>query len=73
LKRQVSSSVNRRRVEIQNVMVFYHPRAQLNISEPPRPVANPKGLKKALRRQPGEGLSGSQYRQLRELFDQAVG
>jgi hypothetical protein len=60
-------------VEIQNVMVFYHPRVQLNITEPPRPMANPKGLKKALRRQPGEGLSASQYRQLRELFDQAVG
>ncbi len=60
-------------VEIQNVMVFYHPRAELNISEPPRPVANPKGLKKALRRQPGEGLSASQYRQLHELFDRAIG
>ncbi len=60
-------------VEIQNVVVFYSPRAQLSISEPPRPVANPKGLKKALRKQAGEGLSGNQYRQLRELFDQAVG
>jgi len=62
-------------VEIQNVVVFYHPRAQLSISEAPRPIANPKGLKKALRatHSPGEGLSSSQYRQLRELFDQAVG
>jgi len=62
-------------VEIQNVVVFYHPRAQLSVSEPPRPIANPKGLKKALRtaHSPGEGLSGSQYRQLRELFDQAIG
>jgi hypothetical protein len=59
-------------VEIQNVVVFYNPRAELSISAPPRPVANPKGLKKAIRKQPGEKLSGAQYQQLGELFSQTV-
>jgi hypothetical protein len=59
-------------VEIQNVLVFYNPRTELMVSEPPRPMTNPKGLKKALRRQPGEKLSGEQYRSLRELFDTAI-
>jgi hypothetical protein len=63
-------------VEIQNVVVFYNPRAQLTISDPPRPVVTQKALKKALRRQRGDGdtkLSGSQYRELRDLFDHLVG
>ena len=59
-------------IEIQNILVFYHPRAELIVSEPPRPITNPKGLKRALRRQPGEKLSGEQYRSLQELFDQAI-
>lgn len=59
-------------VEIQNVVVFYNPRAELSISAPPRPVANPKGLKKAIRRQQSEKLSNTQYQQLSEAFDQAV-
>ena len=62
-------------VEIQNVVVFYNPRAQLSVSDPPRPVVTQKGLKKALRRQRADGgtkLSGDQYRELRELFDQMV-
>ena len=64
-------------VEVQNVVVFYNPRAQLvEVSDPPRPMAVPKGLKKALRRQPGGEeikLSGAQYRELRELFDRLAG
>jgi hypothetical protein len=63
-------------VEIQNVVVFYNPRAQLDVSDPPRPVTIPKGLKKALRKQRSDeetNLSGAQYRELRDLFDQAVG
>lgn len=59
-------------VEIQNVVVFYNPRAELSISAPPRPVANPKGLKKAIRKQQSERLSNTQYQQLTEAFDQAV-
>jgi hypothetical protein len=59
-------------VEIQNILVFYNPRAELIVSEPPRPITNPKGRKRALRRQPGEKLSGEQYRSLQELFDAAV-
>ncbi len=60
-------------VEIENILVFYNPRAELVISDPPRPVANPKGLKKALRKAKGEKLPGGQYRQLQELFDEAAG
>lgn len=63
-------------VEIQNVVVFYNPRAQLTISDPPRPVVTQKALKKALRKQGGDGgtkLSGAQYRELRDLFDGVVG
>jgi hypothetical protein len=60
-------------VEIENILVFYNPRAELVISDPPRPVANPKGLKKALRKTKGEKLPGGQYQQLRELFDGAAG
>lgn len=56
-------------VEIQNILVFYNPRAQLSLSDLPRPVVVPKALKKALRRQKDGKLSGSQYRQLRELFE----
>jgi hypothetical protein len=63
-------------IEIQNVVVFYNPRAQLTISDPPRPVVTQKALKKALRKQRGDGgtkLSGVQYRELRDLFDEVVG
>ncbi|NIV33487.1 MAG: hypothetical protein GWN58_29775 [Anaerolineae bacterium] len=63
-------------VEIQNVVVFYNPRAQLSVSDPPRPVVTRKALKKAIRRQQADGgtkLSGNQYRELRDLFDEAVG
>ena len=63
-------------VEIQNVVVFYNPRAQLSVSDPPRPLVTPKGLKKAVRGQKADGgtkLSGAQYRELRGLFDEVVG
>ncbi|MFN2166609.1 MAG: hypothetical protein ACK2U9_10170, partial [Anaerolineae bacterium] len=62
-------------VEIQNVMVFYNPRVQLEVSDPPRPITVSKGLKKTLRKFSDEDtkLSGAQYRELRDLFDQIVG
>jgi len=63
-------------VEVQNMLVFYNPRAQLDIADPPRPIAAPKGLKKTLRKQIGGGeikLSGVQYRELRKLFDRLAG
>jgi hypothetical protein len=59
-------------VEIENVVVFYNPRVEIEISDVPRPVANPKGLKKTLRKQASGKLAADQYRQLQELFDQAV-
>jgi hypothetical protein len=60
-------------VEIQSIVVFYNPRAQLSVSEPPLPVVDPKGLKKAVRKQQSEKLPASVYRQLQELFDGVTG
>lgn len=63
-------------VEIQSVLVFHNPRARLEVSDPPRPVTVPKGLKKALRKQFSDEdtkLSGAQYRELRDLFDLSIG
>jgi hypothetical protein len=60
-------------VEIQSVVVFFNPRAQLDVSDPPRPIIAPKALKKTLRKQRGDDdtkLSGAQYRELRDLFDE---
>jgi hypothetical protein len=62
-------------VEIQSVLVFYNPRTQLEVSDPPRPIIIPKALKKTLRKQRGDDatkLSGAQYRELRDLFDAIV-
>ena len=56
-------------VEIQNVLVFYHPKAELIVTDAPRPVVAPKGLKKALRKQGVKDLTGEQYRRLQELFE----
>jgi len=58
-------------VEIESVVVFTNPRAELVGTEFPRPVVDAKGVKKALRRQKERKLSATQYRQLQELFDQA--
>lgn len=56
-------------VQIQNLIVFYHPRAQVTVTEPVRPVVVPKGLKRAIRQPQEERLSTAQYRQLLQLFD----
>ncbi|MFN2292365.1 MAG: nuclease-related domain-containing protein [Anaerolineae bacterium] len=59
-------------VEIQNVVVFYNPRAELDVSDPPVPIVDPKGLKKAIRKQTDGKLPGKEYDALRELFDEAA-
>jgi hypothetical protein len=56
-------------VDIQNLIVFYHPRAQIEVTEPPRPVVDPRGLKRAIRSLPQGRLSSSLYGQLQELFE----
>jgi len=56
-------------VDIQNVLVFYNPRAQLSVTDPPRPVVVPKGLKKALRKQAEGALLPAQVRRLHEVLD----
>jgi len=57
-------------IEIENVVVFTNPRAELVGTEFPRPVVDAKGVKKAVRKQKERKLSATQYRQLQELFDQ---
>ena len=59
-------------VEIQSVVVFYNPRAELDVSDPPVPIVDPKGLKKAIRKQTDGKLPGKEYDALRELFDEAA-
>ena len=61
------------KVEIEDIVVFHNPRAELSISDPPRPVTTPKGLKKAIRRKQEKKLPGKLYRQLEELFDEQLG
>lgn len=60
-------------VEIQGAIVFYNPRAQLDVTDPPLPIVEPKGLKKAIRTQSDEGLPNRQYKELRDLFDRTAG
>jgi hypothetical protein len=60
-------------VDIQGLIVFYNPRVQLEVTEPPLPIIDPKGLKKAIRRQGEEKLSQRQYSELQSILDQAAG
>ncbi|MGD8622985.1 MAG: nuclease-related domain-containing protein [Anaerolineae bacterium] len=60
-------------VEIQNILVFYSPRAELQVSNAPRPITVPKGLKKTLRKLPDGGLAEGQYERLEDLFDEEAG
>jgi len=59
-------------VEVDNILVFFNPGAQLEISDPPRPIIIPKALKKTLRKQKDKGLSNKQYREIEEALDAAV-
>jgi hypothetical protein len=56
-------------LDIQNVLVFYSPRAELVVQDPPRPVISPKGLKKLIRKQSGSKLTQQQYDDLLALFE----
>ena len=55
-------------VEIENVLVFVHPKAQVDAHDPPRPVLMPKDLKRAIRSDQKK-LSPDRYRRLQELFE----
>jgi hypothetical protein len=57
-------------VDIQNTLVFFNPKAQLSVSDPPRPVVVPKGLKKVIRRQQGQKMQAEQYARLKALFEE---
>ncbi len=57
-------------VEIHNILVFYHPKAELEVGDIPRPVVDPKGLKNVIRKQIDDKLPQRQYRQIEDLFDE---
>jgi len=57
-------------VQIQNILVFYNPKADLSASAPPRPVVIPKGLKKALRKQGDAKVPSDQLEALQALFEE---
>jgi hypothetical protein len=59
-------------LELRNIVVFYNPSAELSLVDPPRPVVDPKGLKKAIRKQRGQKIPTSQYHQLQELFEEVA-
>lgn len=59
-------------VEIQNILVFFNPRAELDVTDPPVPVVTAKGMKKAIRKYGGQKLPGELYRQLEELLDETA-
>lgn len=59
-------------VGIQNVIVFFNPRAQLDVVDPPVPVVTPKDLKKTIRKLASPKLSMEQYRRIEELFDETA-
>lgn len=60
-------------VDIGGAIIFYNPRAELTVTDPPLPIVEPKGLKKAIRKQSDEGLSNRQYKELQRILDQAAG
>lgn len=59
-------------LEIENVLVFYNPRVQLDISDPPRPVVLPKGLKRVIRKKNSGGLPATRQRELKDLFEAEI-
>jgi hypothetical protein len=58
-------------VEIESLVVFVHPKAQLVVEDLPRPALMPKDLKKAIRSDQKK-LPADRYRRLQELFDGQV-
>jgi hypothetical protein len=60
-------------VTAQPVIVFLDPRAQLEISDPPVPVLDPKGIKKWMRGGgKGDTLKQADYRALEALLDETA-
>jgi hypothetical protein len=59
-------------LEIDNALVFFDPRVDLVVTDPPRPMVVPKGLKRAIRKQAPKKLSSAQYQQLKRLFEGTV-
>lgn len=69
LEQWLAKSGGAERLEIQSVVVFYNPRVELTVTDPPRPVVVPKGLKRALRRQTEGEVPAAQIRALQERFE----
>jgi hypothetical protein len=73
LRQLLEADESGQEVDIQGIIVFYNPRVQLEVTDPPLPIIDPKGLKKAIRRQGDEKLSNRQYNELQSILDQAAG
>ena len=58
-------------VEIESVVIFVHPKAQLLAEDLPRPALMPKDLKKAIRSEQKK-IPADRYRRLQELFEGQV-
>jgi len=56
-------------ITIRNIIIFYNPKVKLEVSGAPRPISDPKGLKKAIRKLTDKKLPPAKYKQLQELFD----
>jgi hypothetical protein len=59
-------------IEIENALVFVHPKAQVAVEDPPRPVVMPRELKRVIRGSEKK-MPAERYRRLMELFDAEAG
>jgi hypothetical protein len=59
-------------VEIKSVVLFHSPKAELQITAPPRPITDTKGLKKAIRKIQSNRLPEDLYLEIGTLFDRDV-
>lgn len=59
-------------VEIDSLLVFYSPKAELALEDPTLPVTTTKGLKKQIRKQHTIELKGKPYDELMALFEAAA-
>lgn len=69
VQRYLEENDNEGGVEVQSLLVFYNPKAQLSVSDPPIPVVAPKALKKAIRKGQQSKLSTERYEEFLALFE----
>jgi hypothetical protein len=69
LEQWLSKNLNGLTVEVEPIVVFLHPRAELELRNPAVVAVKAKGLKEQLRKAEGRSLSFDEYRQLAQAFD----